>query len=301
MLSYTSGQTLFQTLTNNTSIANQTFGATMMNEGIRLMLGDLPWPFLETSTTELTVAGTQSYTLPGDLDQLINVYILVGTYKYSPDPVTSANDWAMLNNPTGTQSDVVSKYFIAGNTIQFWPTPAASGNTITYDYVQATKDISVADHTSGTITTATNGSTAIVGSGTSWNAGMIGKWLRIASSNVANVGDGLWYKIGTVPTATTLTLNAAYKGVSIVGGTASHIISDCSLIPESYQLGPVYYAAAEYWRKTGQESKADRFEEKFNELSTRLKRAKGTKTSSVVVDDNTDNITVNPNLTKSAT
>lgn len=273
----------------------------MINEGIRVMLGDLPWPFLETSTTAATVASQQTYQLPGNLSRLQNVYIQVGTYKYQPTEVTNLNDWNTLNNPTSVTGDNVSYFFVSGNTIQFWPTPASSSNTITYQYLIATKNLSVADYTTGTITTATNGSASITGSGTSWNAGMIGKWLNITADSTANKGDGLWYQISAVGSATTLTLSAVYTGTSISAGAAAYTIGDISYIPEKYQSGPVYYAAAEYWRKQDDEARADRYQAKFDDITLRLKNEYGTKTSQVVIDDNSDYSFINPNLNKAAT
>ncbi len=299
MLTYTGSRNLYGTLADNTNTTNLTFGDIMINEGIRIMLGDIPWPFLETTATATTTAGTQSYVLPGNMARLNDVYILVGTFKYSPIEVTSADDWARINNPTGIQSDTATYYYLLGNTIQFWPIPATTSNTIVYDYLQATRDISVADYTTSTITTATLGSAAIVGSGTSWTAGMVGKWIRITSTSAANVGDGIWYKISAVGSATTLTLSAVYTGASIVAGSAAYTIGDVSLIPEKYQIGPVYYAAAEYYRKQGDDSKADRFEKKFYDTLTEMREEEGTKGTSVVVDDGSDYMTpINPNLAR---
>lgn len=301
LLSYTGSRNLYGALTDNQDSANLTLGDTLINQGINLMLGNLAWPFLQTTATASTVASTQSYTLPGNMARLVGVYILVGTYKYVPTEVTSYDDWNRLNNPTGVLSDNVSFFFVQGNTIQFWPTPANNSNTITYEYLQAVKDISVADYTTGTIVTIANGSAAVTGSGTSWTAGMVGKYLRITAGNGANLGDGLWYKISAVGSTTTLTLSAVYTGVSIAAGSAAYTIADASLIPEKYQIGPVYYAVSEYWRKTDQSGMADRFEQKFNDTLTAMKREEGTKTSSVVVDDNSQTLIINPNLNKSAT
>jgi len=277
-------------------------GDTLINAGIGVMLGDLPWPFLQTTTTATTTASTQSYVLPGNLYKLIGVYILVGTVRYTPTEVTSYDDWNRIQASNSITSDNVTYYFLQGNTIQFWPTPASSSNTITYEYIQAVKDISVADYTTGTIVTLASGSAAVTGSGTSWTAGMVGKFMRITADSAANKGDGLWYKISAVGSTTTLTLSAVYTGVSIAAGAAAYTIADCSVIPEKYQTGPVYYAASQYWRKEiDGDSKADRFEAQFNEILNRMKREEGTKGTSVVVDDNTDLSVINPNLNKSAT
>ncbi len=301
MLSYTSSRNLYGNLTDNASSTNLSFGDIMINEGIDVMLGHIPWPFLEKQATEATVATQQSYSMPGDMYRLISTYIQVGTYKYVPTQVTSWDDWNRINNPTGVQSDNVSFFFTVGNTIHYWPIPATTDNEITFQYLKANKGISVADYTTGTIVTATNGSKTLTGSGTSWTAGMAGKWIRITAGNAANLGDGLWYEIASVDSGTQITLSQEYMGTSIVAGSAAYTMGDVSLIPEKYQMGPVYYAAAEYWRKNKDNGAADRFEQKFNDIVERMKLDYGTKTSDVVVDNNLDVNIINPNLNKSAT
>jgi len=273
----------------------------MINEGVRIMLGTIPWPFLEKTADETTVASQQSYKLPGDLYRLRSVFIKVGTYKYSPTQITSFDDWNVLNNPTGVTNDTVTYYFILGNEIQFWPTPATSSNTITFEYLQANRDMSIADYTTGTITTLANGSKAVTGSGTSWASGMAGHWLRITPTNAANGGDGLWYQIASVESATALTLVREYAGTSIAAGSAAYTIGDCSLIPEKYQLGPVYYAASQYWRQNGNQGQADRYAQMFQATLEKLIDDEATKTTSVVIDDGSYSLLVNPNLNRSST
>lgn len=270
----------------------------MINEGMRAMLSALPWPFLEKTKTALTTSGTQSYVLPGDMARLIDVYISVGTFKYVPVEVTSADDWANVNNPSGVQSDTASYYYIIGNTIQFWPIPATTNNVITYDYIQQARDLNAADFTTGSILTATNGSASIVGNAPSWTAGMADSYIRITSGNAANLGDGLWYKIASVDSSTTLTLSAVYTGTSIAAGAAAYTIGNVSLIPEKFQTGPVYYAAAEYWRKQNDEARADRFEQKYTDILNLMIEEEGTKSSSVVVDGGGRVPIINPNLAR---
>ena len=269
------------------------------------MLGDIPWPFLQTTTTALTVSGTQAYVLPGNMARLVDVYILVGTIRYTPTEVTSFDDWNRLNAANNIQSDTVTYYFIQGNQILFWPTPSSSSNTITYEFLQSGRDISVADYTTGKIAAVTNGSATVTGGtagdATSWTAGMAGKYIRITSTSADKTGDGLWYKIASVTNSNTLVLSAVYTGTTFSAGSVAYTIGDVSLIPEKYQIGPVYYATAQYWRKENDPGRADRFEAQFNETLVRMKREEGTKGTSVVVDDNTTLALINPNLNKSAT
>lgn len=301
-LSYTGARNHYGSLTNDTASANLTLGDTLINEGVRVMLGDTPWPFLEATGTEATVASTQGYTLTGALDKVVSVKVTVGTYQYRPKEITSFRDWDFVNSPTGVTGDQATYYFIIGSTLNLWPTPATTGSTITFNYLKLVKDLSVADYTTGSVTTATLGSKAIVGSGTTWTAGMVGKFLRITSTSAANVGDGLWYEIAAVGSTTTITLTREYSGVSIAAGSAGYTIADLMVIPEKYHLGPVYYAASQYWMKEGDMTKADRFTGLFNETLERMRKEEGSKNTDVVVDDgNGGTFIINPNLDKAAT
>lgn len=296
MLSYTAGRTLYGQLTNNSNSTNLSFGDTMINEGTRAMLSKIPWPFLEKATTALTVASQQTYALPADLSRLLSVAVTVGNYTYQATEVTSSDDWFGVNNPTNVTSDPLCNFYIIGRNILFWPIPASSNNTITYRYIKQTRDLNTADYTTGTIVTATNGSAAITGSGTSWTAGMVGSYIRITSGNAANLGDGQWYEISAVGSTTTLTLAAVYQGTSIVTGSAAYTIGNVSAIPEKFQIAPIYFAAAEYWRKQDDEARADRLEQKYTEMLDLMINEEGTKSSSVVVDDGFPTPRINPNL-----
>jgi len=67
------------------------------------------------------------------------------------------------------------------------------------------------DYATGTIT-ATNGSTAIVGSGTTFAAGMVGQVIKIGTSSEA-----LFYKIATFTNATSIAITENYAGVTGAG------------------------------------------------------------------------------------
>lgn len=300
MLTLTGSRNLYGQLTNNDGATNLTLGDTLINEGIRRLLGTIDWPFLEKQTTINTVDGQQFYQLPADCDKVVSVSITVGSYRYRPRQVTSFNDWDFVNSPTGSESDVPSYFFILGDSIGFWQIPATSSNTITINYLKSVRDLSVADYTTGTITSIANGATAVVGNGTTWTDQMIGKYIRITHSNTDNTGDGIWYEIAAVPTTTTLTLDEPYEGNTIAAGTATYTISDIMVVPERYQMAPIYSAVAEYWRMTGEPSRADRFEQMYERLAQQMVGDNNRKTTDVVVDDGSPYDFINPNLDPTA-
>lgn len=301
MLPFTDARALYGRLTNNNSTTGLSIGDTFINLGIRQMLGAINWPFLENQVEIDTVDGQQFYELPADLDKVISATITVGTYRYRPEQVTSFNDWDYVNSPTGVESDNPSYFFVYDNTIGFWPIPGSNGNTITVNYQKTVRDLNVADYSAGSIVSIANGAKAVTGTGTTWTAGMEGKYIRITNSNAANVGDGLWYEIASIDTTTTLTLVDPYLGEDIAAGTAAYTISDVMIIPEKYQHGPVYWAVSEYWRKEGEESKADRYLQVYVDLLEQMKDEEGKKTTDTVIDDGTYLMPINPNLDPTAT
>lgn len=282
-------------MTDNQDSANLTTGDTLVNEGIRLMLGLSEWPFLETQATATTVASQQFYDLPANVSQLISVTITIGTVVYRPRQATSRDQWDFVNSVTGVTSNVPSYYYVLDNTVGFWPIPLDTTGTITYNYERLVPDLSVADYTTGTVTSIANGGTAVVGSGTSWNASMVGRYIRFTKSASANGGDGLWYPISAAGSATSITLDRPYLGTSISAGTAAYTIGDVMIIPERYQNAPVYYAAAQYWYKAKDFSQGDRFMGMYDKLADQMKADLGKKTTDFSLDDGSSYMAPNPN------
>ncbi len=76
---------------------------------------------------------------------------------------------------------------------------------------------------------------------------MIGSYIQITVTQAANAGDGFWYQIGGWTDATHITLTKPYEGTSISAGSAVYTIGQCSVIPEAYDIAPVFRSAALYW------------------------------------------------------
>ncbi len=106
---------------------------------------------------------------------------------------------------------------------------------------------------------AENGGSIITGSATAWTSGMAGRYIQITNTSAANGGDGFWYKIARVESATVLVLQKAYQGTAISAGSATYTIGQVSPIPEAYQIAPVYRSAAQYWQNKGDSNKAQMY------------------------------------------
>ncbi len=226
-----------------------------INDSIRTMcnLQGGKLRFLEAIKDMYTVASQETYYIPNGFRKLIDMYIYSDDGSsntatiYSPEMVFDPVKWKrILQYRLGTQ-DVPYFTYIEGQTFKIQPIPASTGNLIRLRGRLQTKDLSIADYTTGSVVSIANGGTAVVGTGTTWTKEMIGSFIQIAVTQAANGGDGFWYEIGGWTDATHITLLKPYEGTSISAGTAAYTIGQCSVIPEAYDIGIVYRATALYW------------------------------------------------------
>jgi len=299
MLTFTGRRNLVGDLTNNSSSANLTLMDTLMNEFDRELITSANFDFLEKTATDSTVAAQQFYDLPQDLGKLINVTVKIGDFLYTPLEVSSRTFWDRLNESTTVQSDIPEWYFVFNGQIGFYPTPSSTtANAITYIYKRRQVDLAVADFSTGTITTATNGSTAIVGSGTSWTTGMAGRWFRITAGSAANLGDGQWYEIASITDGTNLVLVKEYQGTSISAGTAAYILGEVSIIPEEFQILSPYRAIEHYYNSVSPNSdRAALYKNLYEEGKARMLAERGSKSTNPAIDSDSRAFDpINPNL-----
>lgn len=237
-------------------------------------------------------------TLPQYIDRVSSVYVTVGTYNYSPRECPSREIWDKLNMTTFS-SDIPTWWFVYNGKLGLFPTASTAGNIITINSKQLARDLTVADYTTGSIATAVNASGTITGSGTTFTASMVGRWLRITESDTANKGDGYWYKILSYTSGTVITLEKPYQGTAITAGSAAYTISQCSLMPEQYQDLPVYGALRTYFTSVAPDnSKAQLYQGMYMEMYKTLESDYTNKNTSMVIDDGTgrDFDMLNPNL-----
>lgn len=298
MLSYTNRRDTFGDLANNSASATLTLADKLINIEEKRILSSYAWSFLEKQFTATTVASTQFTTLPQYIDRVSSVYVTVGTYRYTPRECPSREMWDRLNMTTVT-SDIPTWWFVYDGKLGLFPTPSSSSNTITINSKQSAKDLTVADYTTGSIVTMVNGSPTVTGTGTTFTASMVGRWLRITETNAANGGDGFWYQILAYTSATVITLVRNYAGTAITAGTVAYTISQCSLIPEQYQDLPIYGALRTYFTSVSPDnSKAQLYGGMYKEMLATMEADYSVKNQSCVIDDGTgyDYQQSNPNL-----
>lgn len=265
METYTSLLSTYQGWTDSSS-ENQTNGTGYINDSIRticnLQGGKLR--FLETTKDMVTVASQEGYQIPNKFRKLIDMYVYSGSGAstdslYTPEMVFDPVRWKQIKQARLGEADVPEFAYVENTKFYLNPTPATSGHKITLRGRLNVRDISIADYTTGTIVSVANQGTAVVGSGTTWTADMVGRYIQIGQTTAANGGDGFWYEIGGYTSSTAITLTKPYEGTAIVAGSATYTIGQVPPIPEAYQAAILYRAAATYWEDKSEMEKAKRF------------------------------------------
>jgi hypothetical protein len=253
-------------MTKNTLAANLTLGAQLVNDSIRTVnnIRDGTWWWLESVPTVLTGASQQAYQVPAKLRKLMDLYVQVGSGAtaviYTPFPVYDADKWKWILASRMAESDIPLFYYRQGNNqVLLAPSSSSAGNTIFMRGRLNTIDLSIADYTAGTIVSVTNGDETVTGSGTTWNASMVGRFIKIDDSDAANSGDNRWYEIASVTDTTHLELVKPYNGTTIAAASLTYTIGQMSLIPEAYDVAPLYRASAIYWQNESDLNKSNMY------------------------------------------
>lgn len=297
MLTKTGARNLAGVLINDSSSSTLTVFDTLINQAYKEILVSMAWPFLQRSRTLPTVASQQFYNLPADYDKLVDVTVLVSNIIYHPVEAPSRDLWDQINTNTTVQSNVPMYYYIFNGQLGFYPIPSTSSNTITFNYRRKVRDLSLDDYTTGTVDVITNNATTVTGAATTWTASFIGRFLNIPPSNTATAsGDGLWYEIASRASNTSIGLTLPYLGTSLTTPAgATYTIGDCMIIPEQFQILPVYRAVAVYYTSINPNSdRAQEYSSMYNSLLSVMKEEQGPKSESPVLNSSALHLT-NPN------
>lgn len=305
MITYTIGRNLFGTLTNNSSPSNLSLGDQLINSADADIINKRHWDFLEASRYTYTVAGQQYYAFPNYMDDghIKSIYVTIGTTTYVPKESPSRDHWNYLNESTNVSSDIPEWYFSGDDRVGFYPVPSTgdgtqpNSNKITMEFELKRKDLSVDDYTTGTINSIAQNSRTVTGNATVWTAKMAGKWIMIDDSDSLNTGDGVWYQIDSVTNATTLVLKRPYNGEDISSGTATYTIGQTSLLPEDFQILPVWMAAQIYYTSIQSDpTQAQLYSNLYLNGIKRLEESFSDRGTSPVIGDQEQQM-INPNLT----
>lgn len=205
--------------------------------------------------TASTVAAQRGYILPPNFLRIKSVTFTYGGILTVVEHVQSEDVWHPYTEYDQTQARperffINNRFGVGGAEILLDPIPSVVG-TLQVIYEATDRDLNVTKYTTGTITLA-NGSAAVTGAGTTFTNAMVGRYLQATAAD----GDGLWYRISSYSSATSITLDTAYEGAAYNG---TYQIAEAFALPEEMQILPVYYFAQHYWSKKRNKDKIAEF------------------------------------------
>ena len=242
-------------ITNNTETGNLALLDIFINDSIRaiynLQGGRLR--FLESVKEQYTVANQAEYEIPNGFRKLISLLVwsapTTAGVPYTPEMIFDPAYWNRVQQMKLGSGTVPYFTYVQDQKLLIYPVPSASGNLIQLRGRTNIKDLSIADITTAKVVSIANGATAMTISTTAATADWVGRYIQITETEAANGGDGMWYEIGSYTNSTTIGLVKPYEGTSIVAGTAACTVGQVSMIPEAYDVAPVYRACALYFNQ----------------------------------------------------
>lgn len=219
-----------------------------------------------------TVVGQQFYHLPPGIVDLADCTVTINGLAYPIITDDSILQWDRINLVLISTTALPQFAFPRKDDFGIWPIPQG---VYPINIVVQLRDRTptVADYTTGSVTT-TNNSQTITGSGTTWTAAMIGRWFTMNDNTQR--GYGYWYRISGYTSATSLTLETAYVNTSVAGAT--YKIGETFELPEEVHPNIVDGCAADYF--AGPRANIERsswFENKFWTGSGTEKEREGKK------------------------
>jgi len=266
MKSFTQSGTDFTTISRDASANNLALGKSLINTCIKKIISISDWTFIRDSKDYTSVAAQSEYDPPYNAARIASVQVYTGGMWYVPKEIRDDEQWRVITSTTAS-SDIPQFWFISTSTkkICLYPTPVLATNTIRVYFTKKIRDLSVADYTTGTITT-TLGSTAITGALTVWTKRMIGEYIKITSADTI-VGD-YWFEITEVTDATHLTVREVVP-VAVAG--ANYTIAEVIPFPDGYEDIPLWYALSMYHLMREQPTLSREFERMWKEGLDELK------------------------------
>jgi hypothetical protein len=270
MLTFTDQTNMFQQISGDRSAAGLIIAKRDINEGGAMFLNRLGRKFNKEYLTTSLVLNQQYYQFASEILRISEIRVLNGTTYYTPQLVTSEEEWNNLNNTTVSGS-MPTHYYVRGfNEVGLYPIPSAAvTNGLVVSYEPQHVDLTADDYTTGTITVS-NGSVTITHSATGFTPQMVGRYLQVTDGT-----DGKWYRIGAYSSSSVLTLENYYEGIG--GAGRSFRIGEVMKIPQAYQDAPVYYALDRYFQTQTDQKTANNYQARFD---AKVKSAKQTYSKS---------------------
>lgn len=268
-------QDLYENVQDHTSDTTATalaIAKARINDTHKELVGLHDWYFAEKTHNFTTAASDYTYDLPYDYGRMRAVTIEDSDTVYSLTEVASPDEWQRIQVYRETQtSDIPEFYHITGDRMEIYPIPTSTGDDDngTFYYTKRVVDMQYADYTTGTVT-LTNDSTTVTGSGTTFTAAMVGRWIK-------GDLDARWYELASFSSTTAMATKKAYQGTTTA--SLSYTIGEMSIIPEEYHNLLWYQPVAQYWMMKKEPEQAAYYQSLYDRGKTQFMNSYSKRTS----------------------
>lgn len=275
MLTFQDQYKMAQDITGDHTSAGLVLLKRDINEGGAVFLNRLGRKFNKQYKTANLEPNQQYYQFSADVLRISKVRVLHGTFWYTPELITSEEEWDRLNAIV-ISGNYPLQYYIRGfNEVGLRPQPSSevlNGLEISFEpqHIELTQD----DFISGTVT-VNKGIILITHSGTGFTPQMVGRWLQITDGT-----DGRWYRIASYVSSSQVNLENFFEGLS---GSHAFRIGEVMKIPQGYQDAPVYYACERNYITLNDQRTSPIFHQRFEDKLTICKETYGRSTSQMGV------------------
>lgn len=197
-----------------------------------------------TEKTFSTVANQRYYQVPENCIRVKTIVITIGGVAYPLTEISDEDEWNDLIKDT-SPNDIPENFYLKGADLYgIWPTPATStADAGLLKFEPRMRRMSAADYTAGNIQ-VTNDSTAVVGSGTTFTAQMVGRVLLVEDGGDQ---DGIGYKISAFTDTENITVENKYGGLS--GPGKNYRIGEVPDLPDEYHESLVDYGCYRVYKR----------------------------------------------------
>lgn len=274
MLTFQDQTELAQEITGDYSESRLVTFKRDINEGGAMFLNRLGRKFNKRYKIASLVEDQQYYQFSMDVLRISKVRVLNGTTWYTPQLITSEEEWD-TKNATTLSGSYPTHYYIRGfNEVGLWPIPSSNvANALEISFEPQHVILTQDDFTTGTIT-VNEDSITITHSATGFTPQMVGRWMQVTDGT-----DGKWYRIASYSSSSVLLLENYYEGISGAGRTFR--IGEAMQIPQGYHDAPVFYALDLYYLGKQDRNAAADYAARFERKVKSARAAYGRSTSNL--------------------
>lgn len=251
-----------QNITKDSSTDTLALFKTWINDCCHKVLSLSDWNFNKGSKSYTSVAQQQGYDKPYNAAKISYVRIYMGGVYYTPKEIKSGTLWQQINY-VPVYSDVPQLWNVSNRTgkINIYPIPSSTAQTIKIGYTKRIRDLSVADYTTGTVTTVANDNTITGAGGATWVNKMAGRYIKITSTSEV-IGD-MWFEIDSVVPATpTLEIK---ENIPVAVAGASYNIAEMIPFMDGFEDIAQFYALDKFYQMREMPVMAREYERMYNE------------------------------------